>query len=60
MKSDGVDTKKQRISLVPEDYTAKAEEEQAAKKEYARPKENTPQSMGTLGDLLQAQMKRKQ
>lgn len=57
VKIDSVDMEKQRISLVPEDYTAKAEEEQAAKKEYARPKETAPQSMGTLGDLLQAQMK---
>ncbi|MCI5159951.1 MAG: 30S ribosomal protein S1, partial [Candidatus Electrothrix sp. AUS1_2] len=64
VKIDGVDLEKKRISLIPEDYTAKAEEkkeERAAKKEDAAPalKESTPQSMGTLGDLLQAQMKRK-
>ena len=64
VKIDGVDLEKKRISLIPEDYTAKAEEKKearAAKKEDAAPalKESTPQSMGTLGDLLQAQMKRK-
>ncbi|WPD21634.1 MAG: 30S ribosomal protein S1 [Candidatus Electrothrix aestuarii] len=59
VKIDSVDLEKKRISLVPEDYTAKAEEEKAAKKAYAPTKESTPQSMGTLGDLLQAQMKQK-
>ncbi|WP_446009618.1 30S ribosomal protein S1 [Candidatus Electrothrix sp.] len=63
VKVDSVDLEKKRISLVPEDYTAKAEEEKAAKKEYTSSKEakgNASQSMGTFGDLLQAQMNRKQ
>jgi small subunit ribosomal protein S1 len=60
VKIDGVDLEKKRISLIPEDYTAKAEEEKAAKNEYAPSKESAPQSMGTLGDLLQAQMKGKE
>jgi len=59
VKIDSVDLEKKRISLVPEDYTAKAEEEKAAKNEYVPPKESAPQSMGTFGDLLQAQMKGK-
>ncbi|MCI5208501.1 MAG: S1 RNA-binding domain-containing protein, partial [Candidatus Electrothrix sp. ATG2] len=58
VKIDSVDMEKKRISLVPEDYTAKAEEEKNAKKNYTPPKDNKPQSMGTLGDLLQAQMNR--
>ncbi len=53
VKIDGVDTEQKRISLVPEDYTAKEEEEQ----NYTPPpKDSKPKSMGTLGDLLQAQM----
>jgi small subunit ribosomal protein S1 len=56
VKIDSVDTDKKRISLVPEDYTAEAEE----KKNYTPPpKDSKPKSMGTLGDLLQAQMERK-
>ncbi len=57
VKIDSVDLEKKRISLVPEDYTAKAEEENAAKNEYAPSKASAPQSMGTFGDLFQAQMK---
>ena len=59
VKIDSVDLEKKRISLVPEDYTAKAEEENAAKNEYAPSKASAPQSMGTFGDLFQAQMKGK-
>ncbi len=62
VKIDSVDLEKKRISLVPEDYTAKAEEEKAAKEEYTSSKGSkgsAPQSMGTFGDLLQAQMKGK-
>jgi small subunit ribosomal protein S1 len=56
VKVDAVDLEQKRISLVPEDYTAKEEEE----KNYTPPpKDSKPKSMGTLGDLLQAQMKRK-
>ncbi|WLE97691.1 MAG: 30S ribosomal protein S1 [Candidatus Electrothrix communis] len=59
VKIDSIDLEKKRISLVPEDYTAKAEEEKNAKKDYAPSKASAPKSMGTLGDLLQAQMKGK-
>ncbi len=53
VKIDGVDLEQKRISLVPEDYTAQDEEEKA----YTPPaKDSKPTSMGTLGDLLQAQM----
>ena len=56
VKIDGVAPEQKRISLVPEDYTAKEEEE----KNYTPPpKDSKPTSMGTLGDLLQAQMKKK-
>ncbi len=56
VKIDGVDPEQKRISLVPEDYTAQEEEE----KNYTPPpKDSKPKSMGTLGDLLQAQMKNK-
>ena len=56
VKIDGVDTEQKRISLVPEDFTSKEEEE----KSYTPPpKDSKPKSMGTLGDLLQAQMKKK-
>ncbi len=56
VKIDVVDTEQKRISLVPEDFTAKEEEE----KSYTPPpKDSKPKSMGTLGDLLQAQMKKK-
>jgi small subunit ribosomal protein S1 len=54
VKIDGVDTEQKRISLVPEDFTAKDEE----KKNYTPPPRNSkPKSMGTFGDLLKAQMK---
>jgi small subunit ribosomal protein S1 len=56
VKIDAVDTEQKRISLVPEDYTAKAEEE----KNYTPPpRDSKPKSMGTLGDLLKAQMQGK-
>ena len=57
VKIDGVDTEQKRISLIPEDYTAKEEE----KKNYSPPpKDSKPQSMGTFADLLQAQLKKKE
>ncbi len=53
VKIDAVDTEQKRISLVPEDYTAKSEEED----NYTPPpRDSKPKSMGTLGDLLKAQM----
>ena len=53
VKIDGVDMEQKRISLVPEDFTAKEEET----RDYTPPPKNSkPKSMGTLGDLLQAQL----
>jgi small subunit ribosomal protein S1 len=54
VKIEGIDTEQKRISLIPEDYTGKDETE---KNEYTPPpKDARPKSMGTFGDLLQAQM----
>lgn len=53
VKIEGIDLEQKRISLIPEDYTAKDE---AEKNDYTPPKDTQPKSMGTLGDLLQAQM----
>jgi len=54
VKIEGIDTEQKRISLIPEDYTGKDETE---KNEYTPPPEDArPKSMGTFGDLLQAQM----
>ena len=56
VKIDGVDREQQRISLVPEDYTAQEEED----KNYTPPpKDSTPKSMGTFGDLFQTQVAKK-
>lgn len=56
VKIDSVDLDKKRISLVPEDYTTEEEEKN---NHTPPPKNSAPQTMGTLGDLLQAQMQRK-
>lgn len=56
VKIDGVDKVQQRISLVPEDYTAKSEEE---KNWTPPPKDSVPKSMGTLGDLLNKAKKKR-
>lgn len=54
VKIDSVDLEKKRISLLPEDYT---EEEGKKDNNYTPPPANqAPESMGTLGDLLQAQL----
>ncbi len=56
VKIDAVDKEQKRISLVPEDFTTREEVE----KSYSPPpQESKPKSMGTLGDLLQAQLKKK-
>ncbi len=57
VKIDSVDLEKKRISLLPEDYT---EEEGKENNTYTPPPaKQPPKSMGTLGDLLQAQMRGK-
>jgi small subunit ribosomal protein S1 len=53
---EGLDTDKQRISLVPEDYEAAQEEAPSTPPPSVS---GGKRSMGTLGDLLQAQMKKK-
>lgn len=56
VKIDGIDKEQQRISLVPEDYTSKAEEDQ----NYTPPpKDAEPKSMGTFADLLNKAAKKK-
>ncbi len=54
---DAIQRAEQRISLVPEDYTAKEEEKKTLPSEFQ--KDNTPQSLGTFGDLLQRVQKKK-
>ncbi|MFP7753350.1 30S ribosomal protein S1 [Thermodesulfobacteriota bacterium B35] len=56
VRIDAVDPDQQRISLVPEDHA-----DSAAGGDEMPPKlrDATPRSMGTLGDLLKAQMKKK-
>ncbi len=57
VKIDSVDLEKRRIALLTEDYT---EEGGKDENNYTPPPTSqAPQSMGTLGDLLQAQMKGK-
>lgn len=56
VRIDSIDPEKQRISLVPDDYADTAD--QSRESAPPRPKER-PQSLGTLGDLLTAGMKKK-
>ena len=57
VKVDGVDRTQQRISLVPENYVAKEEEDDT---EWTPPpKDATPKSMGTFADLLNKATKKK-
>lgn len=56
VRIDAIDSEQKRISLVPEDYVGKGEDQE----EYIPPpKDQAPVSMGTLGDLLQTQIKKK-
>ncbi len=59
VKIDSIDLEQKRISLVPEDYTAKEEKEKQEQAQIPRPKPQQPGAMGTLGDLLKAQLDRK-
>ncbi|BCO09853.1 30S ribosomal protein S1 [Desulfolithobacter dissulfuricans] len=60
VKIDGVEREKQRISLVPEDFTDSAGTEKKEKESGREPsfRPQAPGSMGTLGDLLKAQLKK--
>lgn len=57
VRIEAVDPEKQRISLVPADYADNGE--QADGQIATRPPEDRPKSLGTLGDLLAASMKKK-
>ena len=57
VKVDAIDTEQKRISLVPEDYSGKKENKEDTPPIKAN--DSQPESMGTLGDLLQAQLGRK-
>ncbi len=54
VKIEEVDQEKKRIALVPEDYTESRKNDTSS-----LPRKSEPVSMGTLGDLLQAQLGRK-
>ncbi len=55
VKIENIDQQQKRIALVPEDFTAEEQQEK-----YERPPEDSKtKSMGTLGDLLKAQLKNK-
>lgn len=58
VKIESVDTDQKRIALAPEDYTA-PEDQRRTEKTVPPPVSKEPVSMGTLGDLLKAQMKKK-
>ncbi len=55
VRIDGLDPEQRRISLVPEDYAGN----DTAEEEIPQVRDTRPRSMGTLGDLLKAQMKKK-
>lgn len=60
VRIDSVDLEKKRISLIPEDYSADKKDSRAKKaiqEDVSLPSQS--KSMGTLGDLLQAQLKKK-
>ncbi len=57
IRIDAIDTEKQRISLVPDDYQEKETEKQTYTPPPAMEKET--RSMGTLGDLLKEQLRKK-
>jgi small subunit ribosomal protein S1 len=59
VKIDAVDLEKKRISLIPEDYTAREEKEKQDREQIPRPKPQQAGAMGTLGDLLKAQLDKK-
>ncbi|MDR2551537.1 MAG: 30S ribosomal protein S1 [Desulfobulbus sp.] len=56
VKIESIDTAQKRLALTPEDYVAKEQAEDSAP---PPPIPRELQSMGTLGDLLQRQMKKK-
>lgn len=57
VRIDKVDSEKNRISLVPEDFTKEKDPQEKAEEAYRPPVEN--KSLGTLGDLFSASLKEK-
>ena len=60
VKIDDINFEKKRISLVPEDYSGDKKDSSSKEvkdEKYIPP--SMPESMGTFGDLLQAEIKRK-
>lgn len=58
VKIESVDTIQKRIALAPEDYTA-PEHHARDEKPAQQPVSKEPVSMGTLGDIFKAQLKKK-
>jgi len=57
IRIEGLDIEKKRISLVPENFTQ--EREEVADQSDVQPLQSAPQSLGTLGDLLQSKLAEK-
>ncbi len=62
VRIDDIDVEQQRISLGPDEYVKKEDDDREKRQDDRKALQSlkaTPQTMGTLGDLLQAQMNRK-
>ena len=59
VKIDAIDLEKKRISLIPEDYTPREEQEKQEREQIPPPRPQKAGAMGTLGDLLKAQLDKK-
>ena len=55
VKIESIDSDQKRLALTPEDYVAK----EPVEKHVPPPASKEPSSMGTLGDLLKSQMRKK-
>jgi len=56
VKIEALDPQQKRIALAPEDYVAKDPQEE---RYVPPPVSKEPTSMGTFGDLLQSQLRKK-
>ena len=59
VKIESIDTAQKRIALVPEDFVAKEDSPKKREDYTPPPASKDSQSMGTLGDLLKSQLKKK-
>jgi len=60
VKIESIDETQKRIALVPEDFVAKEGSSPSKREDYTPPPASKEsQSMGTLGDLLKSQLKKK-